>query len=185
MITPEIIILSFIFSHFLKDSPRKDYYKINNFLSEDEKVLRDLDDKWKAIPHEGIIKDKTYTFYWGEVRTPLLTNKRLIIIKDGTVESEIPTNDMKKADDRLAGGVFSLFPYLRIELKNGRYFSLAFVFTGRAIKKKYPSEKKGEYYQYSGWRLSVATDDIIRKWSQSINNLVEETDNEIGTSVTG
>jgi hypothetical protein len=155
-----------------EDLPKNDYHRIYSFLSKDEKVLRDLDDRWRAVYHDGIISKKTNTFYWGEVRMPLLTDRRLTIIKDGTVESEVFIIDMKKADDRYTGGVFSSFPYLRIELKNGKYVSLAFVFAARAIIKKFPAEKKGEYYQYSGWRGISSF--VVTEWKRLISRLLEE-----------
>jgi hypothetical protein len=112
-----------------KKKPRN-YREIFSFLKEDEQVLRDLERDWQVVRHGRKLSDKTTTFRFDEARKPLLTNKRIILLKGPwgkkkEIDYEIPVNNVKSVDWKLASHDFCFYtPYLRIHLTNEEVVSL-------------------------------------------------------------
>ena len=99
----------------------------------------------------------------------LLTDRRLILLKGLEIDYEIPIDNIKSADWKVAEPFFWGFvPYLRMELKNGDAVSLAFVLAGT---KKRPNERKGSHFLHSGYFLAVDARKIIDRSVQSIDQL--------------
>jgi len=99
----------------------------------------------------------------------LLTDRRLILLKGLEIDYEIPIDNIKRADWKVAEPFFWGFvPYLRMELKNGDAVSLAFVLAGT---KKRPNERKGSHFLHSGYFLAVDARKIIDRSVQSIDQL--------------
>ena len=141
------------------------------FLSEDEKIVELLDARFKVVFRHGQVMGKPGTFSWGELRTPVLTNKRIILFDKGQADSEILLSDIKKAERSLAGGLFFGFSYLKIELKDGRYVSLIFVdIPPYAI---YPIEKIKKYTDFEGGKYNPCVGKIV-EWASIINYRIKQ-----------
>jgi hypothetical protein len=126
------------------------------FLLEDEEVVRELESGWNAVRHGRKFEWSKSMFRFGLLRKPLLTNKRLVLLKGEEIDYELPIEDIKSVEiDSVGTGN----PYLKMELKNGEGVSLAFVC---------PSVKMflGALYLLGKQRS------VVNQWVQSINNLV-------------
>jgi|GEM_PF-5965004 hypothetical protein len=146
---------------------------MSGFLSEDEKIVELVDTRFKVVFRHGQVTGKPGTFSWGELRTPVLTNKRIILYNEGTVDSEILLSDIKKAERSRVGGLLSGFNYLRVELKDGRYVSLIFVdIPPYAI---HPNEKIKKFidFIYYGRGGSPYVGKIV-EWASIINYRIKQ-----------
>ncbi len=142
------------------------------FLSEDEKIQELESSDFKVVFRHGQVMGKPGTYSWGELRTPVLTNKRIILYNEGQADSEILLSDIKKAERSLAGGVFSGFDYLKIELKDGRYVSLIFVYVPSfAI---YPNEQIKKYDDFSKWCKYDPCANKTAEWAFIINRRIKQ-----------
>jgi len=146
---------------------------MNGFLSKDEKILELLDARFKVVFRHGQVMGKPGTFSWGELRTPVLTNKRIILYNEGQADSDILLSDIKKAKDSMTGSLFSRFDYLEIELKDGGYVSLIFL-------KIYPDNiyqnegiKKFTDFIFYGAHLAPCRTKII-DWADDINKCIKQ-----------
>jgi hypothetical protein len=141
-------------------------------MSEGEKLLKTVYARWKVVFRDGKLRGEPYSFFWGELRTPVLTSKRIILYKEETADSEILISDIKKAKDSLAGGFLSWLPYLWIMLKDGRNVSLVFL---HILSKKYSDEEKKSFDDYAtaGGYTSAWFQDILFEWVQAINRCVK------------
>jgi hypothetical protein len=129
-----------------------------------------LDVGWRAVRLGRKLRDDLKKFSYGELREPLLTNKRFLLLKDDKIDYEIPVSDIKGADYKMTGGYWSdPFPYFIIELKNDETDLFAFV---RVLPKRHPSEYTEKFFERSGWRLSPITIRIMLKWEKTINELI-------------
>jgi hypothetical protein len=161
----------------------KNYHGIFNFLSEDEKVLRESQSGWQVIFHSGKFKwHHGAKFRFGSLRKLLLTDKRLVLLKDlgprdqeKEIDYEISVDDVESVEEKWAGGPFSpWFPYLKMELRNGKTVSLTFLLVS---EKAHPQEKLGSYLLYGGWRLAIDTRRTIAQWVDSIGSLIPSREN--------
>lgn len=138
----------------LRGKMKKDY----KFLSESEKVIRELENEncWRCVRHGGKID---YYTIEESLREPVLTNKRLIMLKGGKIDYEIPIDAIERVEPNLAG----FTPILKLMLKNGDTFSLNFIFFPPPWLSGYVV---GDLY------LRGETKNIVDRWAQSINNLI-------------
>ena len=126
------------------------------FLLEDEKLIRELEGGWNVVRHGKKFEWSKSMFRFGLLRKPVLTNKRLVLLKGGEIDYELPIEDIKSVESDAAGAGN---PYLRMELKNGEGVSLAFACTG--------------FKMFLGASYLVGkARSIVDQWVQSINNLI-------------
>lgn len=126
------------------------------FLSEDEEVIRELESGWQAVRHGRKFEWSKSMFRFELLRKPVLTSKRLILLKHKEIDYELPIKDIKSVEGDTAGAGN---PYLRMELKNGEAVSLAFTCVS-------PKMFLGAFYLFGKSRS------IVNQWVQSINNLI-------------
>ncbi len=145
---------------------------MNGFLSKDEKIVKLLDTSFKVVFRHGQVMGKPGTFSWGELRTPVLTNKRIILYNEGQADSEILLSDIKKAKDSLAGSLIFGFDYLKIELKDGRYVSIIFLdIPPYAI---YPNEKIKKFSDFSKSGYTAPCTIKTVEWANDINKCIQK-----------
>ena len=126
------------------------------FLSEDEEVIRELESGWQAVRHGRKFEWSKSMFRFELLRKPILTSKRLILLKGDEIDYEIPITEIKNVEvDSMGAGN----PYLRMELKNGEGVSLFFTCV---------SLKMFLGFFYAASKQKSITD----QWVQSINNLL-------------
>lgn len=130
--------------------------KKHPFLLEGEEIIRDLEGGWHVVRHGRKFEWSKSMFRFELLRKPVLTNKRLILLKGEEIDYELPIGDIKNVEGDTAGAGN---PYLRIELKNGEGVSLAFGCTGFKMF-------LGALY------LLGKSRSIVNQWVQSINNLI-------------
>lgn len=126
------------------------------FLLEDEEVTRVLESGWNAVRHGKKFEWSKSMFRFELLRKPVLTNKRLILLKGKEIDYELLIEDIKSVESDTAGAGN---PYLRMELKNGEGVSLAFGCVS-------PKMFLGFFY------LLGKSRSIVDQWVQSINNLI-------------
>jgi hypothetical protein len=150
----------------------KDYHEVFSFLKEDERVILELEADWKVISHGWKLSDKEMRkgYLWGDLRGLLLTDRRLVLMRDNEIVHEVPVENMKEADWKIAGNVILAYaiPYLRIELKNGEAESLAFVHSRMRVRKR--GGKRGSYFTDGRYTMPRARTEIS-KWINAINQL--------------
>lgn len=126
------------------------------FLLEDEKLIRELEGGWNVVRHGKKFEWSKSMFRFGLLRKPVLTNKRLVLLKGEKIDYELPIEDIKSVESDTAGAGN---PYLRMELKNGEGVSLAFACTG--------------FKMFLGASYLIGKSrSIVDQWVQSINNLI-------------
>jgi hypothetical protein len=102
-----------------KLSSLEDYRKKCDFLPPNEKLLRVPDDGLHIV-HLGLgLNLGLRDFGYEQLREPVLTNKRFLLLKEGTIDYEIPITDVIGADNRTIEDSSSLVPYLIIKKRNG------------------------------------------------------------------
>ncbi|MCP8309823.1 MAG: hypothetical protein H3Z54_14255 [archaeon] len=126
------------------------------FLLENEKVLRELESGWHCVRHGRKFEWSKSMFRFELLRKPVLTNKRLILLKGEEIDYEIPIEAIESVEPDTAGAGN---PYLRMKLKNGEGISLAFGCVS-------PKMFLGAFY------LLGKSRSIMDQWVQSINNLI-------------
>ncbi|MDH5267420.1 MAG: hypothetical protein OEW62_07060 [Candidatus Bathyarchaeota archaeon] len=122
----------------------------------DEEVIRELESGWHAVRHGKKFEWSKSMFRFELLRKPVLTNKRLILLKGREIDYELFMEDIKRVESDTAGAGN---PYLRMEIENGEGVSLAF---GCVSLKMF----LGAFY------LLGKSRSIVDQWVQSINNLI-------------
>ena len=127
-------------------------------LSKTEELMMELEEEsgWRCIRHGSKIG-----YYKNEelLRKPVLTNKRLILLKGEKIDYEIPIDTIERVES-----ADSENPYLEIMLKNGEAFSLDFIFFPPSWWSGY---KVGDLY------LLAETKNKVDQWKQSIDNFMK------------
>jgi hypothetical protein len=134
------------------------------FLSEDEKVIRELEKGLYFVRQQGRKPDYSAIMYSIDelLRKPVLTNKRLILLKEEIkfpfhklleVDYEIPIETIESVEPDISLSN----PVLRIILRNGDVVSLLLTFTSSRAPIIEPFLK---------------FKNIIDQWVLSINNLI-------------
>jgi hypothetical protein len=163
------LILRFLL--YSEEIPPLNYHEKYPFLSDDEKLIKVLSFQYRAVRLGRKLRKGLKEFSYGELREPLLTNKRFLLLKDDKIDYEIPISDIKSADQKMTGRYLyseTTFPYLIIETKNGETDLFTFV---RASPKKHPSEYTSKFIDCCGLYLSPIVVRFLLKWQKTINEL--------------
>lgn len=108
---------------------------------------------WYAVRHGRKFEWSKSMFRFELLRKLVLTNRRIVFLKDDEIDYEIPLKDISKVVRNKVG--FSGNPYLRLELKNGEAISITFVCVGvRSLKGIFLLSKQNE---------------LTQKWMEAIN----------------
>jgi hypothetical protein len=96
-------------------------------LREDETVVKTPEDKWHVVQYGeefGTLEMFKTAYRRSLFRTPLLTNQRLVLLKDREMDHEIPLDNIAKvtAHRQLKIGT----PYFRVELVDGKVINIIF-----------------------------------------------------------
>lgn len=99
-------------------------------LRENETIVRSLEKEkdWYAVRHGRKFEWSKSMFRFELLRKLVLTNQRIVFLKDKEINYEIPLKDIKEALPASVG--FAGNPYLRLELKNGDAISIIFQCVG-------------------------------------------------------
>ena len=99
-------------------------------LRENETIVKSLEKKkdWYAVRHGRKFEWSKSMFRFELLRKLVLTNQRVIFLKDEEIRYEIPLKDIKEVVPARVG--FAGNPYLRLELKNGDAVSIIFQCVG-------------------------------------------------------
>jgi len=103
---------------------------LENILEENETIVKSLEKEkdWYAVRHGRKFEWSKSMFRFELLRKLVLTNQRIVFLKDEEIEYEIPLEDIKEAVPDRVG--FAGNPYLRLELKNGDAVSIIFQCVG-------------------------------------------------------
>lgn len=124
-------------------------------LEEGEQVLQRLEKGWYAVRHREKFEWSKSMFRFGLGRELVLTNKRLVFLKKGKVDSEIPLEEITKVSPDTIG---SGNPYIRLRLRSEEGASIFFVCT------------LGAFYLIG--KQKALTD----RWVMTINNQIQKID---------
>ena len=93
-------------------------------FGENEVVVKKLGEGWHVIRHGEKIEWLKTAYRRKLFRQPILTNQRLLFLKDGDIDSEIPLENIALAESKryLRLGT----PYLKLVLKNGSIVHMVF-----------------------------------------------------------
>jgi hypothetical protein len=99
-------------------------------LREKETIVKTLEKEkdWYAVRHGRKFEWSKSMFRFELLRKLVLTNQRIVFLKDEKIDYEIPLKDIKEAVPASVG--FAGNPYLRLELKNGDAVSIIFQCVG-------------------------------------------------------
>jgi len=99
-------------------------------LRENEAIVKTLKKQkdWYAVRHGRKFEWSKSMFRFELLRKLVLTNQRIVFLKDEEIDYEIPLEDIKEAVSASVG--FAGNPYLRLELKNGDAISIIFQCVG-------------------------------------------------------
>lgn len=99
-------------------------------LRENETIVRSLEKEkdWYAVRHGRKFEWSKSMFRFELLRKLVLTNQRIVFLKDKEIDYEIPLKDIKEAVPARVG--FAGNPYLRLELENGEAVSIIFQCVG-------------------------------------------------------
>jgi len=125
-------------------------------LEEGEEILQELEKGWYAVRHGERFEWSKSMFRFDLLRKLILTNKRLIFLKKGKIDSEIPIDQIVEViPDAIGTGN----PYIRLKLKNNEVASIFFVC---------PSVKMflGALYLLGKQKA------LVDGWTLAINNLI-------------
>lgn len=92
------------------------------------------------------------------MRKLVLTNQRIVFLKDKEIDYEIPLKNIKEAVPDSVGFVGN--PYLRLELKNGDAVSIVFTCVGVRI--------------LMGVFLASKQKKLTQEWIEAINNQLDK-----------
>lgn len=92
-------------------------------LCNNEIIIKRLEG-WKAVEHGSKFEWSKSMLRFDLLRELMLTNQRIVFLKDGVAESEIPLKDIAGATVERTG---ISTPYVRINLRNGNAASIALV----------------------------------------------------------
>jgi hypothetical protein len=122
---------------------------------ENEVVIETLEKEkdWYAVRHGRKFEWSKSMFRFELLRKLVLTNQRIVFLKDAEIDYEIPLEDIREAvpdNVGLAGN-----PYLRLELKNGDAVSIIFQCVGVRV--------------FMGIFLLSKQRKLTQKWIEAIN----------------
>ena len=124
-----------------------------DFLEENEGILLELEKGWKAVRHGEKFEWSKSLFRFDLLRDLILTNKRIVFLKKGKVDSEIRLDQITEVyPDTVGTGN----PYVRIKLKQGG----ASIFFGCLSWKMF----LGMFYMAEKQRT------LTNRWVLAINN---------------
>lgn len=122
---------------------------------ENEVVIKTLETEkdWYAVRHGRKFEWSKSMFRFELLRKLVLTNQRIIFLKDEEIDYEIPLEDIVEAVPDRVG--FAGNPYLRLELKNGDAVSIIFQCVG--------------VRSFMGIFLLSKQKNLTKKWIEEIN----------------
>ena len=99
-------------------------------LRENETIVKSLEKEkdWYAVRHGRKFEWSKSMFRFELLRKLVLTNQRIVFLKDEEIDYEIPLEDIAEAVHDTVG--FAGNPYLRLELKNRDAVSIIFTCVG-------------------------------------------------------
>lgn len=92
-------------------------------LREDEIVVKKLKDGWHAVRHGKSFEWSKTMYRFKLFRNPVLTNQRLLFLKDDAIKHEIPLDNITKAEYKTK---LRTNPYIRLELQDGNATIIVF-----------------------------------------------------------
>ena len=98
--------------HELEYKPRK------------EVVIKKIKEGWHSIRHDKKVKLVKTAYKTNLWRQPILTNQRILFLKNDAVDCEISLEDILKAEIKRVMRIGD--PYLRLNLKNGKTIHMVF-----------------------------------------------------------
>ncbi len=125
-------------------------------LLESEEIELELENDWQVIQHGESFEWSKSMFHFELLRKPLLTNKRIVLLKDNEIDFELPIDLLNSVEVK---ALFSGNSYLKLHLKNGDVTSFMFVCTGAKMF-------LGTFYLAGKYRT------ILNQWVESINRLI-------------
>ena len=93
-------------------------------LRENEVVVKKLGEGWHVIRHGEKIEWLKTAYKRKLFRQPILTNQRLVFLKDGEIDSEIPLENIALAESKRY--IHLGTPYLKLVLKDGSIVHMVF-----------------------------------------------------------
>jgi len=137
------------------EEPSKQTEDLEHSEHDDELVIETLEKNkdWYAVRHGRKFEWSKSMFRFELLRKLVLTNRRIVFLKDAEIDYEIPLKDVSEAVRDKVG--LSGNPYLILELKNGEAFSIIFQCVGvRSLKGIFLLSKQNE---------------LTQKWIEAIN----------------
>jgi len=96
-------------------------------LREDETVVKTPEDKWHVVQYGekiGILEMFKTAYRKGLFRTPLLTDQRLVLLKDREIDHEIPLDNIARVTSHRQLKIGT--PYFRLESVDGKVTNIVF-----------------------------------------------------------
>ena len=120
-------------------------------LQDDEVAVKTLGGGWRAVRHGRTFEWSKSMFRFDLLRKLVLTNQRIVLLKDDVVEYEVPLENVREAVvDRAGIGN----PYIRIDTKDNDVISIALV---------NPSPSLLPYSRLAEWNK------LTQEWANAIN----------------
>jgi len=125
-------------------------------LKENEIIVKTLEKDWHAVRHGRKFEWSKSMFRFELLRKLVLTNQRVVFLKEGEIDHEIPLENIREV---ILDSIGTGNPYLRMELKNGDAVSIFFPCVGMKMF-------LGAFYLIGKQRR------LTKEWADAINNQI-------------